>query len=544
MGHVTAISYRAWQALSRVMKVPPPTNSYSVRPGLRVPMRDGVELLADHYLPDTEKPAGTLLIRGPYGRGFPFSTLTAGVYACRGYHVVMQSVRGTFGSGGEFDPPVNEAADGADTVAWLREQPWYTGSFATFGQSYLGQTQFALMEDPPADMAAAVIVVGVHDFAASSWGTGAFAVNDFLGWSNTVAHQEDPNRLLTALRQHRDRDVVGRTAAQVPLGAAGRDLLGTGAPWWERWVEHPDTDDPFWDRYKFYGGLDNAEFPVLLIGGWQDLFLDQTLQQYRRLHDRGADVAVTIGPWTHTSMMAKAVPNVLRESLDWLGAHLAGRPTPPRSPVRIFVTGAGAPGWRDLPEWPPATTDHVLYLQPGRLTPDAPADATRSSFTFDPDDPTPTVGGRLLSPDGGYKRDDRLAERGDVLTFTGEPLTAALTVYGGPVVELDHQSDNPHVDLFVRISEVDAKGRSRNVSDGYRRLVREPGSGPVRLHLDEIAHRFAAGTRIRVLVAGGSHPRYAPNLGTGEAALTGDRRMPATHVIHHGGVSRVVLPVG
>lgn len=86
-------------------------------------MRDGVQLVADHYAPATSQPVGTLLVRGPYGRRFPFSLVFARIYAARGYHVVLQSVRGTFGSGGVFEPMVNEAADGADTVAWLREQP-------------------------------------------------------------------------------------------------------------------------------------------------------------------------------------------------------------------------------------------------------------------------------------------------------------------------------------------------------------------------------------------------------------------------------------
>ena len=90
-------------------------------------MRDGVELIADHYEPRTSNPAGTLLARGPYGRGWPFSVLFADVYASRGYHVVVQSVRGTFGSGGGFSPMVHEIADGADTAAWLRDQAWFTG---------------------------------------------------------------------------------------------------------------------------------------------------------------------------------------------------------------------------------------------------------------------------------------------------------------------------------------------------------------------------------------------------------------------------------
>jgi putative CocE/NonD family hydrolase len=166
--------------------------------------------------------------------------------------------------------------------------------------------------------------------------------------------------------------------------------------------------------------------------------------------------------------------------------------------------------------------------------------ATRVSFRYDPADPTPTIGGRLLSPDGGYRDDTVLAARSDVLSFTTDVLNEDLCVIGNPVAELAHTSDNPHVDVFVRISEVDGKGRSRNVSDGYRRLTDATDS--VRLELDAIAHRFRAGSRIRVLIAGGSHPRYARNLGSGEPTATGGQLKPSTHELHFG-ASRVLLPV-
>lgn len=97
---------------SRILGLPPHETDFTVQHGLRVPMRDGVELIADHYAPVTARPAGTLLVRGPYGRRFPFSAVFAQVYAARGYHVVLQSVRGTFGSGGQFTPMVHEMADG------------------------------------------------------------------------------------------------------------------------------------------------------------------------------------------------------------------------------------------------------------------------------------------------------------------------------------------------------------------------------------------------------------------------------------------------
>lgn len=531
------------RALSTLLKLPPQTTDYRVNRGLRTPMRDGVELIADHYDPHTPTPAGTLLVRGPYGRGWPFSALFAGVYASRGYHVVVQSVRGTFGSGGEFDPMVNEIADGADTAAWLRDQPWFTGSFATVGISYLGFTQWALLTDPPPEMKAAVITVGPHDLSGPRWGTGSFGLNDFLGWSDMVAHQEDPGRLRALVRHMRARRALAEATNSLPLGKAARTLLGTGAPWFESWLEHPEHDDPHWAPLQLHQALERTQVPVLLLSGWQDLFLEQTLSQYQRLRGRGVQVAVTLGPWTHGQLMSKGAPTVIRESLEWLDSHVAGTRTVTRKPVRIHINGHG---WQDLDEWPPEMPEHVLYLQPaGRLGDAAPgADTPARRFTFDPADPTPTIGGRLLSQDSGYRNDTQLASRADVLAFTGDPLSADLYVAGNPMLQLSHSCDNRYNDLFVRISEVDERGRSRNVSDGY--LCGTPDSRDVRIELDAIAHRFRAGSRIRVLIAGGSHPRFARNLGTGEPLISGRGLATATHTVHlgDGGTSRLVLPAG
>ncbi|GAB2999211.1 hypothetical protein MBOU_18210 [Mycobacterium bourgelatii] len=314
-------------ALGRMLGLRPATNRYTVR-RVRIPMRDGVRLVADHYVPHGTAggPAGTLLVRGPYGRTVPFSLVFARLYAARGYHVVLQSVRGTFGSEGEFEPMVNEAADGADTVAWLREQPWFTGRFATVGLSYLGFTQWALLDDPPPELAAAVITVGPHDFRDSVWGTGAFA-NDFLAWSDMVARQESPmhRRAISQLTAQRR---VTRALRSLPMGESARALLGDGAPWFESWVEHTEDDDPFWDAVRFPAALDRVDVPVLLLSGWQDVFVNQTVRQYRHLRDRGVNVALTVGPWTHTQMLTKGLATCAQESFDWLDAHLAGASPP------------------------------------------------------------------------------------------------------------------------------------------------------------------------------------------------------------------------
>jgi uncharacterized protein len=247
-----------------------------------------------------------------------------------------------------------------------------------------------------------------------------------------------------------------------------------------------------------------------------------------------------MGPWTHTQLLFAGLPTIARETQDWLDTHLAGRPATARSGrFRFHVANEG---WRELPDWPPTTTDRAMYLQPGGgLADTAPTAGSSASFRYDPADPTPTIGGRLLSPDGGYRDDTALADRRDVLSFTSDTLTKDLVVHGNPVAELAHSSDNPYVDIFVRVSEVDAKGRSRNVSDAFRRLTE--ATDHVRLELDAISHRFRAGTRIRVLIAGGCHPRFDRNLGNGEPSSTGSQLASSTHEVHFG-TSRIVLPVG
>jgi putative CocE/NonD family hydrolase len=358
-----------------------------------------------------------------------------------------------------------------------------------------------------------------------------------------VANQETSalNRLAFQLRARRR---LTEAVGGVPLGEAGRSLLGDGSPWYESWVEHPEADDPFWERMRMTAALERATVPVLLLSGWQDIFVDQTFAQYRQLRDRGVDVAMTIGPWTHEHMVTKAAGATAAETLQWLGAHLADRRVSPRTmPVRVYVTGRDRAGWLDLPDWPPSTTDRVFYLQPGGQLGPKPPQRSQSSFRYDPADPTPTVGGRLLTRDSGYRDDTHLAQRDDVLSFTSAALQAPVWVCGHPLVELAYETDNAHFDVFVRLSEVDSLGRSRNVSDGFGRFSSAP-DGPIRLELDPVAHRFVAGSRLRVLVAGGCHPRFARNLGTGEPAISGRDMRPSTHTVRHGDCSTLTLPVG
>jgi uncharacterized protein len=530
------------KVIDRWAHLPAPTSGYTIARDVRIPARDGVDLLADLYEP-AGTAAGTILIRSPYGWSVPIAAFTGGVFARRGFRVVLARCRGTFGSGGTFDPMVHEVDDGADTVAWLREQPWFDGRFATYGASYMGFTQWALLRDPPPELVTAVVMVGPHDFRSAVHPGGAFALNDFLGWSNQTSRQEEHGTVRTMLSQLRGGNALATATGEIPLVDAGERLLDGRAPWYRDWVTRRDPDDPFWASVVLDDAVDRVQVPMLLQTGWQDLFLEQTLEQYRQLSARGVDVALTVGPWTHVSLLTKGGHRVLTEALDWFGEHLGGSGQRSRAkPVSVFVTGADQ--WRDLAVWPPPTTERLVHLQPGGGLGDEPAPlGSVASFTYDPADPTPSIGGRLLdAKDGGYKDDRALGERSDVATFTGAPLTAPLDVIGTPVLELAHGSDNPHADLFARLSEVTPDGSSQNVSEGFVRLDPHSNSDSIRLDLDAIAHRFSAGNRIRLVIAGGSHPRWERHLGTDGDPATSSAMTPSKRTIDLP-TSRLVLAV-
>lgn len=543
-------------AMSRALRLGPARNAIRIDRGVRIPMRDGTILLADHYVPMLRQPRPTVLMRCPYGRGPQFA-VGAWALAERGYHVLLQSCRGTFGSGGRFTPAFDEAADGQDTVTWLREQPWFSGRLALTGQSYLAFTAWAIAADPPPELTAMALHISPHDLADAGFGHGPFELYNLLSWSDLVASQERVGgaqliwRTLTAERR------LALAMNRLPIAATGAELAYTGAPWYQDWLSHPDRSDPFWDSFSAAAALDRVTAPTLLVTGFHDFFVEQTVSQYQALRRRGVTTALTVGPWSHMSIDLGVA---LRETIAWLDAYADGNDrngaVVSARPFPVRVRTSGLDRWRDLPDWPPdGVCPLPLYLRAGRGLapepgPDDDAAIASTTFRYDPADPTPSVGGRLMSVRHAGSRDNAAVEaRPDVLTFSTEILAEPIEVAGAPVAELFVSSDNPNCDLFVRLCDVDGRGRSRNLTDQIVRCTPAdvtPGQvRRLRVPLTDISHVFAAGHRIRLQVAGGAHPRFARNLGTGDDLVHGARTAPVTHQIQHSSryPSALVLPV-
>ncbi|KAJ5938231.1 hypothetical protein N7454_004573 [Penicillium verhagenii] len=532
---------------SRYVGAGPEQCSYTTQ-AVQIPMSDGVKLAADFYdpeLPAGKEPLGLIMTQCCYGRGSGISFLNSRVFVARGYRALFVSTRGTHGSEGIFRPGVQERSDSQDIVKWMRQQPWYPGTFATMGASYLGYSQWALLQDPPADCVAAVIPVGLHDSGMYTWGTGAFRL-DRASWGDMMSRgDEERGGFLERLSKLPGLSFLAtseleKVVATLPLESNLKEYFKERAPWLFEYLVHPDVNDAYWDERRQVSALERVDIPILLVSGWYDPFEKQTLQQYKQLFERGVNVNLVIGPWTHMQGCGlRSIPEIL----DFFGEHVAKNGKYGRSRARIFVTGAEE--WREMPTWPPNTDSKTLYLQDSiELDAEKPAqDASPTSFVFDPLNPTPSLGGNQMS--GGRVDDSIYDTRSDVLAFTTKPLLEDLDVLGAPSVQLSHSSDPPFADLFLRLSEVDSNGVSHNVCEVYQALdPKRDMSQPLHLDLVDCAHQFKAGTQIRLVVAGGSFPMYARSLGTEEDRVRSDKIVPQTHTIDiAGGVSQLILPV-
>ena len=524
------------------------TFDVSVERDLETKTPDGAVLLADRWYPtDLGANPPVILIRTPYGRKqFGF---IGRLFAERGYQVVMQSCRGTFGSGGEWIPFRNERADGETTLEWLADQPWFTGSVGTFGPSYLGLTQWAVVDSSPDSLKAMALNVTSADVRKAVIYPGeSLALETTLTWIHQVEHQElNPAAALRAA--FAGRKILRSAYYVVPLADADVATVGHHVGFYQDWVTHEAPLDPWWDPVKF-GRHPERAAPATLVGGWYDVFLPSQVADFEALRAAGRDARITIGPWTHTSPRGLACS--VRDGLEWFDHHLRGAASARRQhPVRIFIMGSRR--WVDLASWPPPADQQRWHLHAGGgLDISPPADSAPDSYRYDPADPTPGVGGPSLDwRNAGPKGQRGREARSDVLLYTSDPLTHDLTVAGPLTAELHLRSTVDHVDFFVRLCDVSPRGRSRNLSDGIIRLrpgdvdKAPDGSFPLTIQMWPTANTFRRDHRIRLQVSSGAHPLFVRNTGSGEPLATATRLVPVDVEVLHDAVhpSAVVLSV-
>lgn len=529
--------------IQRLLHLPPPsTRHLTVESDLRVPMRDGAVLLADHWTPKSGSDnLPTALIRIPYGRTGMIAAQVARPLAERGFQVLIQSTRGTFGSGGDLDPLRREREDGLDTLDWLVEQPWCGEAVVLYGGSYLGFAQWSVAGQLPPQVKALIPSVSESAFTLEFLRKESFSLEAAFGWGLQVAGQERRGAMLRqALRIRKEH----RAWYTLPLNEADTAAIGRRSDYFQNALDH-DADTAFWSVLDHSSRIADLTVPVSTIGGWFDIFLPGQLRDYQALQGAGREARLTVGPWAHISMGVSTTATA--EALDFGLAHARGEKPADRAPVRLFVMGEDA--WRDFPSWPPPGYDpQRLHLHSaGALAAAPPAESAPDTYRYDPADPTPAFGGvrMAVGVKSGRVDNTALEARPDVLTYTAPVLDTDVEVVGEVSAEIWFRSSLPYADVFVRLCDVDEEGRSTNVCDGLIGLTDADETTCATVQLWPTAYRFKRGHRIRVQVSSGAFPRYNRNLGTGEPRATATTLRAADQQVLHTPAhpSAVILPL-
>jgi hypothetical protein len=591
---------------------------------LTIAMRDGVKLATDIYRPARNGAAvegkfPAILERTPYGKGR--LAAVANYFTPRGYVVVLQDVRGRYRSEGRWQPLRDDPNDGFDTAGWIGAQPWSDGGIGTVGTSYDGGTQHAMAIANAPYLKAMIPTDAMSDFGR--YGVrhnGAFELRWF-NWVFTLGNSaETQSAPQAAARAASD---PAAAAALVDLGNHVREYvrglpLRRGAtplkfaPDYEAWLteamSHGDYDD-FWKNHGSSVVDHIAEYkdiPVYHMTGWYDSWGAQVanlnyveLRKAKRSPER-----LIVGPWTHggqTSSYAGEAQFTADAALDfnalrlrWFEHWLKGvdNGVDREPPVRIYVMGGGdahktpegrlfvGGHWRDEREWPLArAADTPYYLHAnGSLSTDPPGDDPAVTYSFDPHNPVPTLGGNVSSEgtlmfrgaadqrcrtDFWLCTDSRpVSARNDVLVFQTPPLQRDMEVTGRLIVKLWAASDSPDTDFTAKLIDVYPPNRDfpagvdLNVGDSIVRARYRNGPGKAELltpgqpyeftiEMYPTSLDFQRGHRIRLDISSSNFPRFDVNPNTGEP-LNGNRRWQVaknTVFLDAKRPSRIVLPV-
>jgi putative CocE/NonD family hydrolase len=476
---------------------------------VKIPMRDGVRVSADIYLPETGGPFPTVLVRTPYDNSAEAHVTAGKRFASKGYAHVVVDVRGRFDSeGGEYYPYFSEAQDGFDVQQWIGQQPWSNGKIGTKGGSDLGLTQWIAAPERSEYLTCMVPrVIGPDQFAHLFWPFGVFQllVNFTWGLPNSGRTRQ------TGLLPHEWRKAL-RT---LPLRKMD-EAIGQSLPQWKDWVDH-STYDAYWEPLNIEKRLGEVACPAFNMGGWYDLNSRETFLNYNalRLNGRTPEARqskLIVGPWPHRLSASPVNGDVdfgpdSKVDLDalelkwfdyWLKGIANGIVDEP--PLRLFIMGANV--WRDEHEWPLARTDWQSWylhsggrantlLGDGELSRAAPADEPTDHFVYHPEYPVPTVGGTpccgdAVVPWAAHDQRD-LEMRADVLCYTTPPLTEDLEVTGPIKLTLYAATDGRDTDWTGKLVDVGEDGYAMILCQGIiRARSRESRSTPTLLEPGKI----------------------------------------------------------
>jgi hypothetical protein len=566
-----------------------PTHEVRVEPNVKVPMRDGVALATDLYIPSGDGPFPAILIRTPYKKDF--LSLQANYYTRRGYAVVVQDVRGRFGSPGVWQPFVNERKDGYDSIEWAASQKWCNGKVGMIGGSYLGLVQWlAAIEQPPHLVTIVPNVPPPDPFFNIPYEYGCFFLLGSIWWADMVESEATAD--LSGERSGKISEKrYKQLLSSLPVIDLDEKVLGKRSKFWREWIEHP-TNDAYWQAASYLDSVKNVRIPVFHQSGWFDGDGIGTKLAYGRAAAAGLrHQKLVLGPWGHTDQAHRrvgdkdfgpeAIVDLQRQYLRWFDHWLKGVDNGIAAEPLVDVFVMESNKWLRGPTYPlPQTRFEKWYLSSdgaantakgdGRLGTSTPTGAASDGYSYDPGDPTPdpdyyeapqhkagdVVSAAALRKEAMAYHESVTATRADILVYTSEAMVEPLT-FAGPVSAVIYASTSGRdTDWFVRLVQIDEAGKLFTLAEGkIRARFRESMAKPVlvkpgkvlpySIDLWHTGITIPKGHRLRVEIASAAFPVFSRNLNTGGHNEKDTRHITARQTIYHSAryPSHVVLPV-
>jgi len=556
-----------------------------VEENVPVPMRDGVILRANVFRPNAPGRFPGLLIRTPYDKNLVRAAGGFDRYIRAGYVVVIEDSRGRYASEGDYVPLTAEhtgdAEDGYDTVEWLAQQPYCNSKVGTMGRSYNAWMQWKLARLCPPHLIAMCAYSVPMELTELDW-TGGFRPGRRVAWWMTVIAPDlrrrqglpGPHTPVEAVKIW-DEIEHGRWLGFMPWLDLPRYLPKGLAEYAEDWLRHPNHK--VWKLSEIHR---EVKVPNLDFSGWYDHCSGTIghlagMQKNARTEVARTQTKLVIGPWNHRNLGKRRIGEIdfgPQAELDiddliirWFDHWLKGLDNGiNREPaVRYFVIGSAK--WKAADAWPPEGMDEVVYYlsssgnagqaeSSGLLMQEFPGEEPCDMYTYDPNDPVPTLWTRELFTVPSDRRS--LEYRQDILYYRTPPLEQDVEVVGYPEVVLYASSSAPDTDFFARLVDEHPKGPALEVCYGMVRarhrnsLDREelltPGEITMfRIKLGPTACRFLKGHRIRLEITSSDFPNHDRNHNTGRNDLTDTKLVAAQQKIFHSTnyLSRLILTV-
>ena len=538
-----------------------------------VPMRDGINLSADIWLPPSSRGSGpwpALLLRTIYDNQEARYIGWAREFTNRGYAVIMQDCRGRGDSDGDWIPYVCELYDGYDTHQWIGEQDWCDGNLGTFGLSYPGFTQTLPATLRSKYLKAVAPIASQQDNYGHHRVNGVIHHNVAFAFLNMLGRSMQYESL-----KHFDQDTF---FFELPIDTAMEKVSNTH-PYYKGVMEHEQYDE-WWSSYSLRDKYPEMAIPSLFITGWFDSLSNENFKLFNgwtkkaKTEDARSKTKLIIGPWSHQiapwgrvpmgengeyadrTFGKQALSDVIEMHMHWYDQRLKGIDTgvDEEAPIKLFVMGKNT--WRDEYEWPLERTEWTkFYLSSagnavdggGGLHPEIKtSDQTSDSFIYDPGNPVPSLGSQYQTYDfcGPHDR-SHIQRRPDVLTFTTDVLTEDMEITGPISATIWASSDAKDTDFTATLTDLEPDGKAIALCEGIVRARFRNGTEnpqmmvPGEIYKFEIdmwntSNSFIKGHRIRIEISSSNFPRYNRNLNSGNPIASDIDITLANQTVYHG----------